>query len=122
MLKRILCAALASGALVLSGSVAAQELKIALIAGKTGPLEAYAKDTEKGFMLGLEVAEKEKISGFAPSDKTASIQLVNRLHEAGVLAIPSGSQIVRLLPPLNLTPQQADEGIKIIESVVSKLA
>lgn len=54
MLKRILCAALASGALVLSGSAAAQELKIALIAGKTGPLEAYAKDTEKGFMLGLE--------------------------------------------------------------------
>ncbi len=54
MLKRILCATLASGALVLSGSAAAQELKIALIAGKTGPLEAYAKDTEKGFMLGLE--------------------------------------------------------------------
>ena len=54
MLNRILCAALASGALVLSGSAAAQELKIALIAGKTGPLEAYAKDTEKGFMLGLE--------------------------------------------------------------------
>jgi branched-chain amino acid transport system substrate-binding protein len=54
MLKRIFCAALASGALVLSGSAAAQELKIALIAGKTGPLEAYAKDTEKGFMLGLE--------------------------------------------------------------------
>ena len=44
MLKRILCATLASGALVLSGSAAAQELKIALIAGKTGPLEAYAKD------------------------------------------------------------------------------
>ena len=54
MLKRILCAALASGALTLSGSVAAQELKIALIAGKTGPLEAYAKETEIGFMMGLE--------------------------------------------------------------------
>ena len=42
----ILCAAsaLASG----------QELRIALILGKTGPFEAYAKETETGFMLGLE--------------------------------------------------------------------
>jgi len=47
MFERCLSTALAAGALILSGSVAAQELKIALIAGKTGPLEAYAKDTEK---------------------------------------------------------------------------
>jgi branched-chain amino acid transport system substrate-binding protein len=33
---------------------AGPDLKIALIAGKTGPLEAYAKETETGFMLGLE--------------------------------------------------------------------
>ncbi|MGI4842496.1 MAG: substrate-binding domain-containing protein [Janthinobacterium lividum] len=31
-----------------------KDLKIALIAGKTGPLEAYAKETETGFMMGLE--------------------------------------------------------------------
>lgn len=37
-----------------SGMVSAQELKIALIAGKTGALEAYAKETETGFMMGLE--------------------------------------------------------------------
>lgn len=36
----------------------AQELKIALIASKTGPLEAYAKQTEAGFMLGLEYLTK----------------------------------------------------------------
>ncbi|OQY70837.1 MAG: ABC transporter permease, partial [Rhodocyclaceae bacterium UTPRO2] len=54
MLKRILCAATAVGALLLAGSAAAQEYKIALIAGKTGFLEAYAKETETGFMMGLE--------------------------------------------------------------------
>jgi branched-chain amino acid transport system substrate-binding protein len=32
----------------------APDLKVALIAGKTGPLEAYAKETETGFMMGLE--------------------------------------------------------------------
>jgi branched-chain amino acid transport system substrate-binding protein len=37
-----------------AGTVAAQDLKVALIAGKTGVLEAYAKETETGFMMGLE--------------------------------------------------------------------
>ncbi|MGO4377313.1 substrate-binding domain-containing protein [Pseudoduganella sp. RAF19] len=32
----------------------AQELKVALITGKTGMLEPYAKETETGFMMGLE--------------------------------------------------------------------
>jgi branched-chain amino acid transport system substrate-binding protein len=32
----------------------AQEVRIALLLAKTGPLEAYAKDTQTGFMLGLE--------------------------------------------------------------------
>ena len=45
-------AAVALGALTASTALAA-DLKIALIAGKTGPLEAYAKQTEAGFMLGL---------------------------------------------------------------------
>ena len=54
MFKRILSGALTAAALVLAGSASAQDLKIALIAGKTGPLEAYAKETEKGFMMGLE--------------------------------------------------------------------
>ncbi len=45
----------ASSIAILSPHMAsAQELKLALIAGKTGPLEAYAKETETGFMMGLE--------------------------------------------------------------------
>jgi len=31
----------------------AQDLKVALITGKTGILEPYAKETETGFMMGL---------------------------------------------------------------------
>jgi acetylornithine/N-succinyldiaminopimelate aminotransferase len=73
-------------------------------------------------MLGIELAEKDRIPAFAASDKTASIQFVNRLHEAAVLAIPSGAQVIRLLPALNLTRSQAEEGLKAIEAVVSKLA
>jgi branched-chain amino acid transport system substrate-binding protein len=36
------------------GFAYAQEIKIALITGRTGAFEAYAKETETGFMLGLE--------------------------------------------------------------------
>ncbi|MEY4917803.1 MAG: Acetylornithine aminotransferase [Verrucomicrobiota bacterium] len=72
-----------------------------------------------GFMLGLELAEK--IPAFAASDKTPAIQFVNRLHAAGVLTIPAGTQIVRLLPSLNLKPQEAGEGISKIEEVVKSL-
>ncbi len=75
-----------------------------------------------GFMLGLELAEKEKIPRLAASDKTAAIQFVNRLHQLGVMTIPAGAQIVRLLPPLNLKPQEAGEGIARIEEVVKSLA
>ncbi|HEX8476869.1 MAG TPA: substrate-binding domain-containing protein [Telluria sp.] len=37
-----------------AGIASAADVKIALIAGKTGALEAYAKETETGFMMGLE--------------------------------------------------------------------
>ena len=73
-----------------------------------------------GFMLGIELAEN--IPAFATSEKSAALQFVNRLHAAGVLTIPAGNQIVRLLPALNLKPQEADEGISKIEVVVKSLA
>jgi acetylornithine/N-succinyldiaminopimelate aminotransferase len=73
-----------------------------------------------GFMLGLELAEK--IPAFAASEKSPAIQFVNRLHAAGVMTIPAGTHVIRLLPPLNLKPQEAAEGISKIEEVVKLLA
>jgi acetylornithine/N-succinyldiaminopimelate aminotransferase len=75
-----------------------------------------------GFMLGVELAAKEKISAFTGSDKTAAIQFINRLHEAGLLTIPSGAQRVRLLPAYNVTRGQIEEGVAIIRRVVKELA
>ena len=43
---------------VLLGESFAQEIRIAHIYSKTGPLEAYGKQTATGFMLGLEYATK----------------------------------------------------------------
>ena len=45
-----------------AGTAAAQEdIRIAVIYGKTGPFEAYAKQTEAGFMMGLEYATGGKM-------------------------------------------------------------
>jgi acetylornithine aminotransferase/acetylornithine/N-succinyldiaminopimelate aminotransferase len=74
-----------------------------------------------GFMIGLEVAGKEKIRAFAGHDQTSSLQFVNRLHDAGLLTIPSGPQIVRLLPALNLTRAEAEEGVGLIEKTAKSL-
>ena len=50
--------ALAFGVGLPSATALAKDIKVCLIAGKTGPLEAYAKQTENGFMLGLEYLTK----------------------------------------------------------------
>ena len=50
--------ALAALALTVSGAALAQgkDIKIAHIYSKTGPLEAYGKQTQTGLMMGLEYA------------------------------------------------------------------
>ena len=73
-----------------------------------------------GLMLGLELAEK--IPAFAASEKAPAIQFTNRMHQAGVLVIPAGTNVIRLLPPLNLKPQEAGEGIAQIGQIVKSLA
>ncbi len=60
MRKTLLTAAI--GASLFAGAAAAQDLKIALIYGKTGPLEAYAKQTETGLRMGFEYATKNSMA------------------------------------------------------------
>src|SRR5579883_3224146 len=57
MNKLITGLAVAIGALVASAAFA-DDLNVALIYGRTGPLEAYAKQTETGLRLGFEYATK----------------------------------------------------------------
>jgi branched-chain amino acid transport system substrate-binding protein len=56
-----LVSSLALGNAAIVSAAAAAELKIALIYGKTGPLEFYAKQTETGLRLGLEYATGGKM-------------------------------------------------------------
>ncbi len=74
-----------------------------------------------GLMIGIELAENiPNLPG--DNTKTQSVRFVNLLHAAGMLTIPAGTQVIRLLPALNLRQNEAEEGLKIIESVAIKLA
>ena len=73
-----------------------------------------------GLMIGVELAEK--IPAFSRSDKSHATQFVNTLHAAGVMTVPAGNQVIRLLPALNLKKSEADEGLQVIEQVVATLA
>lgn len=74
-----------------------------------------------GLMVGIELAQNiPNLPG--DSTKTQAVRFVNLLHAAGLLTIPAGAQVIRLLPALNLRQTEADEGLKIIESVAAKLA
>lgn len=73
-----------------------------------------------GLMIGFEL--QPNIASFKNSEKSPGLQFVNRLHEAGLLAIPAGTNVVRLLPPLNLQRSEAEESIGVIESVVSRIS
>src|SRR6266568_9200770 len=62
VMKRLIAGALSSAIVMMAGAAGAQDLKIALIYSKTGPLEAYAKQTENGLMLGLEYLTQGTLS------------------------------------------------------------
>jgi acetylornithine aminotransferase/acetylornithine/N-succinyldiaminopimelate aminotransferase len=74
-----------------------------------------------GLMLGFELAaDIPNLPG--DTSKTLTTRFANLLHSAGLLAIPAGAQVIRFLPPLNLRRGEAEEGLKLTESVVAKLA
>ena len=74
-----------------------------------------------GLIVGFELApDIPNMPG--DRNKTQAVRFVNLLHAAGLLTVPAGAQVVRLLPALNLRQEEAEEGLKIIGSVVAKLA
>jgi acetylornithine/N-succinyldiaminopimelate aminotransferase len=73
-----------------------------------------------GLMIGIEF--QPDLLAFAREQKSPAIQVVNRLHEKGVLTVPAATSVIRLLPPLNLSEGEADEGLHAIEEVIIDLA
>lgn len=74
-----------------------------------------------GLMIGFELAP-HILNLPGDNNKTQAVRFANLLHAAGLLTVPAGAQVLRFLPALNLRAGEAEEGLKIIGSVVAKLA
>ena len=73
-----------------------------------------------GLMIGVELApDLAKLPG-DPAKAQAS-RFANLLHAGGLLIIPAGTNIFRLLPALNLSRAEAEAGLAIIEAVLKRL-
>jgi acetylornithine/LysW-gamma-L-lysine aminotransferase len=59
----------------------------------------------KGMMIGIEL-------------KSRATPVLRELQARGVLALPSGSLVIRFLPPLVLTKEQADESVTVLAEVL----
>jgi len=61
MQRKITASLAIAGLAAFAGAAAAEDIRITAIYSKTGPLEAYAKQTEAGFAMGLEYATDGKM-------------------------------------------------------------
>jgi len=59
-----------------------------------------------GLMVGFELAEE--------TDANVAIAFTKKLMTNGLLAIPAGERVIRLLPPLNVTAAEVDEALEKI--------
>jgi len=73
-----------------------------------------------GLMIGIEFNPDAPV--FATDEKSPAIQVVNRLHNQNLLTVPAANSVVRLLPALNLSQSEAEEGLHAIASTIAELA
>jgi len=63
-----------------------------------------------GYMVGLSL----KTEGL-------NLQITNAAREKGLLIVPAGHNVIRLLPALTATPEQLSEAVCILEKIFAKL-
>ncbi|MEA3186379.1 MAG: acetylornithine/N-succinyldiaminopimelate aminotransferase [Chthoniobacter sp.] len=70
-----------------------------------------------GLMIGIELTESFA-DHMKTGDRAPALWLVDRLHAAGLLTVPSGTHAIRWLPPLNVTRAEIDEAVDILRWVL----
>jgi acetylornithine/N-succinyldiaminopimelate aminotransferase len=77
-----------------------------------------------GCMIGLQLdtALIEADKNFQASGKAASVWIGQLLLDAGLLVVPAGLDVIRLLPPLNTTEAEAAEAVGILSKATGGLS
>jgi acetylornithine/N-succinyldiaminopimelate aminotransferase len=74
-----------------------------------------------GLMLAFQFVDDVTDRIELPENKTPSIHVVELLHEAGLLTVPSGTHAIRWLPPLNVKRGEIDQAADILRQVLAAL-
>ncbi len=77
-----------------------------------------------GLMIGIVLRAEAFASDPVQRDnpRPPALLVVDRLQRAGLLAVPSGTHVVRWLPPLNVSRPEVYQALSILESVLNGLA
>ncbi len=105
-------------------AVKAKALGDQIAAGVSGwDIPALSGIRAFGCMIGLQLdtAVIEANPGFQASGKAASIWVGQLLLDAGLLTIPAGLDVIRLLPPLNASDAEAQEALGILKNVLGSI-
>ena len=75
-----------------------------------------------GLMLAVELAPDcaARVPTLPPG-KAPALFLVETLHAAGLLTVPSGTHAIRWLPPLNVARAEVDEAVEILRATLARL-
>jgi len=69
-----------------------------------------------GLLLGVEIGDFTPLPG---EEGAPALRLTRRLIEAGLLVVPAGERVIRLLPPLNVGAEECDEAVEILRRVLA---
>ncbi len=72
-----------------------------------------------GLMLGVELADN--FTAQFGADRPLSIQMVIALQKKGLIVIPAGTNVIRFLPPLNVSEEQVREAVSILKKTIQGL-
>ena len=70
----------------------------------------------RGLMIGIEFVRDQQTKKRAESERDHVVQDAFR---RGLLLLPCGRNSIRISPPLNITRDEIDEGLKVLEGVLS---
>ncbi len=82
--------------------------------------EVIAEVRGLGLMIGLEF--RPDAPGFRRDQQASSFQATKWLQAHGLLVVPAGTAVIRLLPALNLTQDEATEALQIVTELVRAFA
>src|SRR5207244_12479102 len=70
----------------------------------------------RGLMIGIELVRNQQTKERADAERD---RIVQETFHRGLLLLPCGRNTIRISPPLNISREEIDEGLKVLEEVLT---